>query len=188
MAGDRLLFHLAGFREASDALREFGDAVAKRGLRRATFAGAEKIVAGIRATAPVLADPKRKPAGVPGLLRDAVTAFRRAGKPYEARYSVGFRKLQRKYAHTKRNVRMRRAGKRYTVDGPSFYAKFVERGSSTRRAYPFMRRGFDASAPPALEAIKQGLRDAVERERKAALRRSRKAERRRTSAPPPSGL
>lgn len=49
------------------------------------------------------------------------------------------------------------------ADGPAFYARFVEFGTSKMAARPFMRPAFEKSASAAIDAVKAGLEKAIER-------------------------
>jgi HK97 gp10 family phage protein len=55
------------------------------------------------------------------------------------RYLVRVRPRVARYANTKRNVRARKAGKRYFAEGPAFYGRFLEYGTSKAPAYPWLR-------------------------------------------------
>lgn len=92
-----------------------------------------------------------------GLARESIIAKR--AKMYGGngeRYIVTLRKLPRKYANTRRNVRGGKVGKFYEVDGPAYYAKFLEYGTTKMPARPFLR--------PALAANAQRVTDEVTRD------------------------
>jgi HK97 gp10 family phage protein len=144
---------LEGFKELEKRLREFGPKVAKNGLRSANFAGAKVILEAAKKTAPVRT----------GLLKANLRAFRRRTPDYIAKHSIGITGVRLKYGNTSLNRRLRRVGKKYKADGPAFYAKFIEYGSSKMRARPFLRPAFQANINPAIEAIRKGLSKAIDR-------------------------
>lgn len=143
---------IEGLQDLDKRLREFGPKVAANGLRAASFAGARVIREAIKATAPVKT----------GLLRSNIAAFKRQTPRNVARYSIGVKGIRRKYANTRFNVRKGRVGKKYQADGPAFYAKFQEYGSSKQAARPFMRPAFINNAQAAVNAIKDRLAKAIE--------------------------
>lgn len=70
---------------------------------------------------------------------------------------VGIRKQAQKHVDNPQNRRLRRVGKRFYVDGPAFYGRFLEFGTRNMPAHPFMRPAFDATAPAAIDAIGKAL-------------------------------
>lgn len=154
---DKITIQLQGFAELADTLKNFGERVAKNGLRSATYAGAKKVKESIQQKAPVDT----------GLLRASISTFRRRTPDNVAQYSVGLRKLKNpKVSHFARNAA---TGKTHAIAGPEFYGRIVERGrktefgSSKNGARPFMRPGFAQASGDAIEAIRDGLAKAVER-------------------------
>lgn len=55
------------------------------------------------------------------------------------RYLVRVKPKVAKYANNRRNVRSGRAGKLYLAEGPAFYGRFLEYGTSKMPAYPWLR-------------------------------------------------
>lgn len=153
---------LQGFKELETKLKEFGAKVAKNGLRASNFAGAkvikEAVKENIRSGGQVHV--------ITGTLLEAISVFRRRSPENVAQHSIGIRRLIRKYANTAQNRRKRRAGKRFSIDSPAFYGKFLELGTSKMRPHPFMRPAFESNVDLAIRAIKTKLAAVVEREAK----------------------
>ena len=141
-----------GLSELERKLREFGPKVAKNGLRAANFAGARVFRDAAKQTVPVRT----------GLLKASITAFKRRGPDNVAKHTVGVRGVRLKYANTAENRRKRRVGKKYQADGPAFYGKFVEFGTSKMAAKPFMRPAFNNNIDAAIGAVRARLAKAVE--------------------------
>lgn len=142
-----------GLQELERRLLEFGPKVARNGLRSSNYAGAKVIREAVRQSAPVRT----------GLLKASIEAFRRRGPQTQAKHSVGVKGVRKKYANTALNRRRGRVGRKYQADGPAFYARFVEFGTSKMTARPFMRPAFEKSSTAAIEAVKAGLAKAIER-------------------------
>lgn len=96
-----------------------------------------------------------------GDLRAAIKqrrASRESKQDYELRHVGVFKSKTGRYANTKRNVRLGRAGKAYAEDPPEFYWRFLELGSvRDPPGKPFLRKAFQASRQRAVEAIKARL-------------------------------
>lgn len=151
---DSIKIDLKGFAELAEQLKDFGPKVARNGLRTSTFAGAKVIKDEIAAKAPVRT----------GALRDSISTFKRhTDSDNVVQYSIGIRNIRQKYGNTSENLRKRRVGKTYFVQGPTFYGRFVEFGTSKMSAHPFMRPGFASAVQGALNAIRDGLAKAVDR-------------------------
>jgi HK97 gp10 family phage protein len=146
---------LTGFDELERKLREFGPKVELSGLRSANYAGAKVIVEAAKRTS---AWQDRT-----GQLRKHIRAFRRTSKRYTVTHSVGLSGIFMKYGNTSENRRKRRVGKRYAVEGPYFYGRFLEFGTSKMQARPWLRPAFLANVDNAIDAIKDGMYAAVVR-------------------------
>lgn len=69
-------------------------------------------------------------------------------------YTVGVRTGKRvKYANTKRNRRMRRAGKLYEQSGWAYYWRHLEFGTKKMAAQPFLTPAAEAKGPQAAQVI-----------------------------------
>ena len=69
-------------------------------------------------------------------------------------YAVGVRTGKRvKYANTKRNRRMRRAGKLYEQSGWAYYWRHLEFGTKKMAAKPFLTPAAEAKGPQAAQMI-----------------------------------
>lgn len=155
--GKMMKIELKGFKELEAKLRTLGDKIAKNGLRSANYEGAKVIKEAMIAAAPVDT----------GLLKESIAIFNRRGSETMVKHAVGFRKLLRRHANTAANRRKGRVGKKYSVDSPAFYARFVEYGTSKwPEGKPFMRRSFLSNTDQAIEAVRLGLVKAIERAQK----------------------
>ena len=147
---------LTGFKELSDKLRELGPKVARRGLRAASFAGAAIIRDATKRNHPEFTSRT-------GTLEANIIATKRRGSnELTATYRVTVRGKTKKFANTAANRRARRVGKRYKVEGPAFYGKFLEFGTSKMEAHPFLRPAFFSNVDNAIEAMKARLAKSIE--------------------------
>lgn len=146
---------ITGLRELTEALKAFGPKLARNGIRAATYAGAKVVRDAARASHPAFTSRSGQ------LEANIIAAKRRGNNEKEAIYRVTVRGKVKKYANTAANRRRRRVGKRYTVEGPAFYGKFLEFGTSRMGAHPFLRPAFLANSDNALEAMKARLAKAV---------------------------
>jgi HK97 gp10 family phage protein len=148
-----------GFAEFDRRLREFGPKLAANGLRAANYAAAKVFIEAARANIATGEHPYQS-----GFTKSHIVAFRRrtTGRNLVT-HSVGIRGIRRKYANTRENRRRRRVGKAYQADGPAFYARFVEFGSSRQKARPFLRPAFIDRIDAAIAADRERLALAVER-------------------------
>lgn len=155
-----------GLRELGEALKEFGDQIAKRYLRRATFAAAAVFKGAAEEKAPVRT----------GAMRDAIAVFRRRPpSPDAALYVVGVRKIKYSRAEKRALRILRKANKTVRVIGDAYYWRFVELGTVKMKARPFMRPAFELKKGEALAAFKESLADGVEKAKRSAARLARKA-------------
>lgn len=145
---------LQGFAELQKKLQEFGPRVEKNGMRAAARAAATVFRDAIRNSAPVRTGT---------LKANIVTNSRRSDGPFMVRYGARIRSGKKlKYANTAANRRARRVGKKYQIEGPAFYGRFLEFGTSKMSARPFMRPAFGPNVDRALNAFKARLAKAVE--------------------------
>lgn len=167
MASKSVTIKLKGFAELADSLKDFGPRTTRNGLRSSTFAGARVIRDEARLNV------QRPPLHVrTGTLLEAIAAFRRRTPDYQAKYAIGLRRLTKKFSNTRLNRRLRKVNKKYRVDSPAFYGKFLERGSSRMSTpHPWLRPAFDHRVDAAIEAIRGGLAKAVAK----AVRDAKKA-------------
>jgi HK97 gp10 family phage protein len=136
---------LSGFKELEDKLKAFGPKLELSGLRSANYSGAKVVLNAAKSTS---AWQDRT-----GTLRSSIRIFRRTSKQYTVTHAIGVTGLYMKYANTSANRRLRRVGKRYKVDGPGFYGKFLELGTSRMRAHPWLRPAFLATYGEAIDQI-----------------------------------
>ncbi|MES2218359.1 MAG: HK97-gp10 family putative phage morphogenesis protein [Pseudomonadota bacterium] len=147
--------HVEGLKELADALRTFSDKLAKKALRSAVNAGATVIKKEMVANAPVLS----------GALKANIyqRQIREESNAQQQTYFVGVRNGKAKYANTAKNRRAGLAGKEYKNGGKTFYWKFLEFGTSTIVARPFVRPAFEEQKEAAVEAIKEKLKVNIDR-------------------------
>lgn len=126
------------------ALRDAGPKLAKRALRAGLNAGADTMVAAVKALAPVLKEgtPQREP----GELRDSIHSKIKLSAKEEKGYAL--------------------IGPEYKKEdgsqSPGLYGLFVEFGSVHGDKQPFMRPGFDESNRAALDAFTAVMRQGVD--------------------------
>jgi len=147
-----ITFKVEGLQELERRLLEFGPKVARNGLRAANFAGAKVFREAAKQSAPVRT----------GLLKANISAFKRQSPQNVAKHSVGVRGVRKKFANTAENRRKRRVGKKYQADGPAFYGRFLEFGTSNMSARPFLRPAFQNNIGNAIDAVKARLAKAIE--------------------------
>ncbi len=128
---------LIGLDDVIARLKALPAALQRTAIRKALFAPAKMLREEVKAAVPVWRGSNkfnRNLRAVPGLWRDSVGVFRDR-HPEESgaaeKYYIGERKLRRSYANTARNRRYYRVGKKYTIQGAAYYAKFVEFGTRT---------------------------------------------------------
>lgn len=139
---------LQGFKELAAALREMPEKIAEKVLRSAVASGASEVKKEVVRRAPTLS----------GALKVNVFFKRERTETSQRQvYIVGVKRGQAKYAKTKKNVRLGRAGKTYNNDGGTFYWKFAEFGTSRQPAKPFVRPAFESQKNKAIERIRERL-------------------------------
>lgn len=146
---------LEGFAELQKRLAAFGPKIAANEQRNATRAAAAVFRDAVRQTAPVRT----------GLLKASLVVNKRRSTDgrYVVKYGVRLKPAGKmKYGNTSENRRKRRVGKRYEVDSPAFYGRFIEFGTSKMRAQPFMRPAFGPNVNKALEAFKARMAKGIE--------------------------
>jgi HK97 gp10 family phage protein len=151
---------LAGFAELQKQLLEFGPKLAANEQRNAT-----------RAAAAVFRDAvkQRLNAGPKPISRthtletNMVVNKRRTDGQFMVRYGVRVKSAKKQqYGNTRANRRKRRVGKRFEVEGPAFYGRFLEFGTSKMNAHPFMRPSFGPNVNKALDVFKARMAKGIE--------------------------
>lgn len=148
---------IEGLSELDRRLREFGPKIAANGLRAANFAAARVFREAAKQEAPVRT----------GLLRANIIASKRRTPKNVAMHTIRLSTKAKKYENTAQNRRLRRVGKKYRVEGPAFYGRFIEFGFHTRDGRfippnPFLRRAFVNNYRQAIDADRDRLARAVE--------------------------
>ena len=133
---------VSGLKGVEDALAQAGPKLAKRALRRALKAGADKFTADAKSRAPILKIP---------------TANRKAGDLRDAITSVIKLSAKEEYGTA-------RIGPKYTgkgSDDPGVYGMFQEFGTKTDPAQPFMRGAFESEKDAALSVFTEVMVEEV---------------------------
>lgn len=153
-----------GLKELQNALKELPKEIQKRPLRSAVSAGAK-----------VIADEaiNKAPQGETGNLRKSIYRYRsrRQSPTGKETFLVGVRKGKAKYANTSRNRRLGRVGKTYQTQGEAYYWRFVEFGTSSQPARPFLRPAFENSKERAVQVMKERLGKAIETQARKLARK-----------------
>lgn len=149
---------ITGLDETLAALRALPSALAGRNggpIRAALFAGAK----------PFKVTAQERVRVRTGDLRDNIV-IRRDRNPAASgateRYTITLRGKRRKYANTKLNRRLRRAGSRYEDVLNKNKARWLEFGTSRMPAYPFMRPAFESNKSAAVTIFAETLRKRVD--------------------------
>lgn len=151
---------IEGLAELGRALRELPKQIAGKGggpLRYATFQAAKVIKEEAIQRAPVDS----------GTLRRNIVAVRmRKTPPGREGYLIEVRRGKRKYANTRANVRLRRAGKTWFDRGEAYYWFWQEFGRKDTNKYrhtPFLRPAFEAKKVEASFRFREAFRIGIER-------------------------
>jgi len=145
---------IQGLDQLEQALLQLAEPAANRALRKGMRVGSNVIRDEIRSRAPVDT----------GTLKKEIKVRKLRDRPGSIAFKIGVKTMRKVYANTKRNRRMRRAGKVYEVDGAGYYAKFNEYGTSKMTAQPFMRPGAEAKAEEAVGSMQSALSEAIDEE------------------------
>lgn len=147
------IMKVEGLAALDNALKGLPDKLARKYLRKGVARMGRVVRDGIRAKVPVRT----------GLLKRNViyVRSRRNSGPGRESYSVMIRTKKKKFVDNRRNRRLARVGKTYTVEGDAYYWKFLEFGTSKLPARPFMRPGFEATKGLAVDALQQVLKEAL---------------------------
>lgn len=153
------------------------EVVAKRGgpvraaLRKAALVIKKEAQKNIRQ---IVIEPNKdgKPTKSTGSLEKAVTVGRGKymGGVNGERYMVWLPKIKRKYANTRDNVRKHRAGKTYLVEGPQFYGRFLEYGTSKMQKKPWLRPAAIDKGETAVNVARDELIKSIEKIAQEQLR------------------
>ncbi len=147
---------LKGLAELERKLTQLAEKLQGKAQRQATNAGAQIIKKAARSRVSVDT----------GLLRKNIVVGRSRRNSAKGResYNIFLKREKRIYANTRANRRSKRAGRKYEVDGPAFYGRFVEMGTSKMAAKPFMRPAFESSKQAAVDAVRNKLADFIRKE------------------------
>jgi len=147
---------IEGLKQLQEAMSNLSQDIQKNSLRVAVSA-ASKVI---------LDEAKRlAPQGETGNLRKALYRYRSRSQsaPGKETFIVGVRKGKKEYVDNARNRRLKRVGKKYTVEGKAYYWRFIEFGTSKMPAKPFLRPAFEAKKELAVERFKSKLAEAIKK-------------------------
>jgi HK97 gp10 family phage protein len=170
------LIGIEGLDSVVATLKGLPDALKKGPVQRASLAQARYLQAKVKANAPVWQGSKHNYGGEPvkpGVLRDNIIVARTRSPGQfgvDVRYQVGEKMIRKRYVNSKANRRKRRVGKGYWVEGPGYYAKFVELGTATtghgrpgQPAQRFFGRTFDAESEASIKVFSDTLSKEVDK-------------------------
>ena len=147
---DLLRLEVSGIDGVLDTLKSLpANVVSKNGgpVKLALAKGARLLRDAARAAAPVKT----------GLLRENIIV--RRGK-YEGKgelYVVKVKTIAKRYVNNSRNRRQDRVGKRYEIDGPAFYGRFLEYGTKKMPAKAWLRPAAQANAQKIIDTVSADL-------------------------------
>ena len=145
---------IEGLQKLNNALKQFPLELQKKALRQAVATSSNVIKKEVLARAPVRT----------GKLRDNVyrAYLKEKSDSGRAVYVVGVRMGRKKrYINSAKNRRLNKVGQSYRKDGEAFYWKFLEFGTKTIPAQPFVRPAFDAKKDEAINVIKSSLEKSI---------------------------
>ena len=150
------LQHVSGLSELSAALRELPQRIGRNVLRGAVSAAAAEVRNEARTKAPVYTGDVSKGHPPPGTLRRAIyqKQIRELSDNQTQVFFVGVRQ-GKKY---------QKQGKKGSLSQDAYYWRFVEFGTRTMAARPFLRPAFEASKMAAIERMKAYLIERIPRE------------------------
>lgn len=122
-------------------------------LRQATMAGARVGRDAIRLQAPV---------DEGDLKRNIVAATKKKNDPGTFTSGVRIRGNTGRYANTRANRRQQRVGKTYEKEGPAYYWRFSELGTSREPARPWIRPTWDSREAEITDAVRDRLASAID--------------------------
>lgn len=167
---------ISGLDAVTATLKALPDELKKKPIARALLAQAKYMQGKVKDNAPVWGGSSRNFGDnphVPGTLRDNIIVARSKSPQQfgvDVRYQVGERMIKRRYAASKANRRKRRVGRVYQVEGPGYYAKFVEHGTAStgwgrpgQPAQRFFGRTFDAEAEASIRVFTTTLSTEVDK-------------------------
>lgn len=169
-----VVIKLSGFEEAARLLRALPPEVEREALNTSLRAGARVIAKEAKARAPVRAAPGGFGLFVGKLKLFTPTTTRKreaaikAGKKVKPREQSGAGRLPG-YLRAQIGVKTvpksdaQATGHVVVTVGKAFYGMFAEFGTRHQPARPWLRQAFDATAPPALQAIAKNLAGGIER-------------------------
>jgi HK97 gp10 family phage protein len=140
-----------GLPELSARLKALSQGMRTKGARAAVRKGAVLVRDKAKAAAEQIDRPE-----TPLKIADNIAVqfagrtFKRTG---DVMFRVGVRGGARQYSNTKVNRRAGRVGSSYKTGGSTFYWRFVEFGTSTVRARPFLRPSIEGNAQQVMDVI-----------------------------------
>lgn len=146
---------IKGLEQLQRALNQLPIELQGKPLRAAVSAGAKVI----QKQAIENAEPHRQTGT---LEKNIVIAKTRRPIPGQAQYSVGIRRVKKRYVNNAANRRKNRVGKKYEVYGEAFYWRFLEFGTSKYPKSPFLVPAFESRKMEAIEVIKTRLAKGIE--------------------------
>jgi len=162
MAAIETSVKIHGAREISAAMRALPPRIERRLLNRSLLAGAKPIVQDARRRAPVLAepDPRRRA----GTVRRAIRAG--AVRPQGVTATVYVRVRGLTQSQIRRYKQRAAQGKVNASNNPNdpFYWRFIEFGTSTQPARPFLRPAFESRKGEFVQAMINDLRPRMQAE------------------------
>lgn len=150
--------HVDGLKELAHRLLALPDAIAGKN-------GGPLLKTLRRMGAKIQKDAKSRVAVKTGTLRDNIIVVRKRKdklRPGEEGVDVTVRFKAQKYKDNARNRKLGRVGGEYKNNGPLFYAKFLEFGTSRQTATPFLTPAFEAAKPTLGETFKTEMAKSID--------------------------
>lgn len=159
-----MTIQVEGLKELQRYLHQLPQEIQKRPLRSAVAAGAK-----------VIADAaiNNAPQGETGNLRKSIYRYRSRSQSATGKetFLVGVRKGKAKFRDNARNRRLGRVGKTYQTQGEAYYWRFIEFGTSSQTARPFLRPAFERNKEDAVNVMKNRLRQSIEQQAKKLVKK-----------------